>query len=120
MRFGSSRVEPDAQELQLQRAVSRQFLLQPVISMVVPVYRVALPVLKAMVESVRTQTTRAGSFAWPTASRKIGRREPGCGLMAQDDRRIKIELLTENLGISGNSNRALALATGEYRGAARS
>ena len=34
---------------------------------------------------------------------------------AQDDRRIKVDLLSENLGISGNSNRALALATGTSR-----
>src|SRR5262249_35985415 len=51
-----ARVEPDEHELSLQSAVSRQFPLQPVISIVVPVYRVSLDVLRSMVESVRTQS----------------------------------------------------------------
>ena len=37
-------------------------------------------------------------------------------IQAQDDRRIKVNFLQRNLGISGNSNRALELATGEYWG----
>jgi GT2 family glycosyltransferase/glycosyltransferase involved in cell wall biosynthesis/2-polyprenyl-3-methyl-5-hydroxy-6-metoxy-1,4-benzoquinol methylase len=111
-----SHVEPGAQELELQRAVSRQFLIQPLISIVVPVYRVALPVLKAMVESVRTQTYSRWELCLAHGEPEDLPARAWLRTQAQDDRRIKIDFLAENLGISGNSNRALVLATGEYVG----
>ena len=111
-----SRIEPDAQELQLQEAVSRQFLVQPVISVAVPVYRVPLPVLKAMVQSVRTQTYTRWELCLAHGDPEDRPARAWLRTLAQDDRRIKLELLDENLGISGNSNRALALATGEFVG----
>ena len=111
-----SRIEPDAQELQLQRAVSRQFLRQPVISVVVPAYRVPLPILKAMVESVRMQTYFHWELCLAHGDPEDVPARAWLRSLAQDDRRIKVELLTENLGISGNSNRALALASGDYVG----
>ena len=111
-----SRVEPGTQVLELQRAVARQFLIQPLISIVVPVYHVALPVLKAMVESVRTQTYTHWELCLAHGAPEDLPAKAWLRAQAQDDRRIKIEFLTENLGISGNSNRALALATGEYVG----
>jgi cellulose synthase/poly-beta-1,6-N-acetylglucosamine synthase-like glycosyltransferase/glycosyltransferase involved in cell wall biosynthesis len=111
-----ARAEPDAQELQLQKAVSRQFLLQPVISVVVPVYRVSLPVLKAMVESVRTQSYSRWELCLAHGDPEDRPARAWVRTLAQDDRRIKVDLLAENLGISGNSNRALALATGEFVG----
>ena len=111
-----ARIEPDAQELQLQRAVSRQFLIQPVISVVVPVYRVALPVLKAMVESVKAQTYSRWELCLAHGAPEDLPARAWLRTVAQDDRRIKVDLLAENLGISRNSNRALALATGEFVG----
>ena len=111
-----ARIEPDAQELQLQRAVSRQFLIQPVISVVVPVYRVALPVLKAMVESMKAQTYSRWELCLAHGAPEDLPARAWLRIVAQDDRRVKIDFLAENLGISGNSNRALALATGEYVG----
>ncbi len=110
------RVEPGAQELYLQKNVSRQLLQQPVISVVVPVYRVPLPLLKAMVESVRTQSYPRWELCLAHGDPEDLPARAWLRLMAQDDRRIKLDLLPENLGISGNSNRALALATGEFVG----
>lgn len=40
-----------------------------------------------------------------------------CGILAEyarEDQRIKFEKLADNYGISGNTNEALKLATGEY------
>ena len=111
-----ARIEPGAQELALQRTVSRQLLLQPVISVVVPVYKVPLPVLKAMVESVRTQTYAKWELCIAHGDPEDRPARAWLRTLAQDDRRIKLELLEENLGISTNSNRALALATGEFVG----
>ena len=111
-----SRIEPDAEELQLQKAVSRQLPMQPVISVVVPVYRVPLPVLKAMVESVRTQSYARWELCLAHGDPEDRPARAWLRTVAQDDRRIKVDFLAENLGISGNSNRALALATGEFVG----
>ncbi len=111
-----SRIEPDAHEIYLQKAVSRQFLQQPVISVVVPVYRVPLPVLKAMVESVRRQTYSRWELCLAHGDPEDRPARAWLRIQAQDDRRIKVVFLDQNLGISGNSNRALALATGEFVG----
>ena len=109
-------IEPGAQELQLQKALSRQFLRQPVISIVVPVYKVPLRILKGMVESVRAQTYTKWELCLAHGDPEDMPARAWLRMMAQDDRRIKLDLLAENLGISGNSNRALALATGDFVG----
>jgi cellulose synthase/poly-beta-1,6-N-acetylglucosamine synthase-like glycosyltransferase/glycosyltransferase involved in cell wall biosynthesis len=111
-----SRTEPDTQELHLQKAVSRQFLLQPVISIVVPVYRLPFAVLKAMVESVKNQTYTRWELCLAHGDPEDHHARAWLRTLAQEDPRIKVKLLEENLGISGNSNRALALATGEFVG----
>ena len=92
------------------------FCIQPVISVVVPVYRVPLPVLKAMVESMKSQTYSRWELCLAHGAPEDLPARAWLRTVAQDDRRIKIDFLSENLGISGNSNRALALATGEYVG----
>lgn len=111
-----SRIEPGPQELQLQKTISRQFPLQPVISVVVPVYRVPLTVLKAMVQSVRMQTYPRWELCLAHGDPEDRPARAWLRGLAQDDRRIKVDFLAENLGISDNSNRALALATGEFVG----
>ena len=88
-----SRIEPDAQELHLQKAASRQFLLQPVISVVVPVYRVALPVLKAMVESVRMQSYSRWELCLAHGDPDDRPARAWLRTTAQDDRRIKVDCL---------------------------
>lgn len=109
-------MEPGDEELQLQRAVSRQFLLQPVISIVVPVYRVSFAVLKAMVDSVREQTYTRWELCLAHGYPEDEEGRAWLQELAKEDPRIKVDLLGENLGISGNSNRALALATGGFVG----
>jgi cellulose synthase/poly-beta-1,6-N-acetylglucosamine synthase-like glycosyltransferase/glycosyltransferase involved in cell wall biosynthesis len=111
-----SKIEPDAEELRLQGSVSRQFLLQPVISVVVPVYRVDFAVLKAMVESAREQTYTHWELCLAHGYPEDQEGRAWLQELAKEDPRIKVDLLDENLGISGNSNRALALATGDFVG----
>lgn len=109
-----ARTEPGPGELQLQSAMARQFRLQPVISVLVPVYKVPLEVLCAMVDSVRNQTYHAWelcilhAFPEDTAARQY------LSDLAAKDSRIKVQLAVENRGISQNSNAALKLVTGEY------
>ena len=51
-----SRTEPDSIILKLQEGIARNFRLQPLITVLVPVFKVPLEVLQAMVESVSAQT----------------------------------------------------------------
>lgn len=104
---------PDRAELQKQR--DTEFPYMPKISIVTPVFNTPECFLRSMIESVQNQTYRNwelciadGStddrvFQWLTE-------------YAQSDSRIRIKKLTQNKGISGNSNEALSLATGAYIG----
>ncbi len=87
--------------------------LQPLISIVTPVYNTDPRWLRACVESVRRQVYPHWELclcddASPSAATGETLRE------FEGDERIRIVRLETNLGISGASNAALALATGEY------
>ena len=85
----------------------------PKISILVPLYHTPLHYLQEMVDSVRNQTYTNWELCLADAGleeasaaylRKIMKKEP----------RIRLRHLKENLGISGNTNAAMELATGEY------
>ena len=86
----------------------------PLISIILPVYKVPVRILEATLRSLRSQTYRnweaCVAFADPDrgASLALLRR------YARKDRRFRLAVLDENLGISGNSNAALRLARGDY------
>ncbi|MDH3346551.1 MAG: glycosyltransferase [Desulfobulbaceae bacterium] len=89
---------------------------QPLISIVMPVYNVPLQWLEKAVASVRAQTY--GNWELCIAddgSTRKGLREY---LQQQEglDQRVRINFLDKNLGISGASNAALAMAKGEFIG----
>ncbi len=111
-----SRIEPGEQALRMQEIVSGQFLIQPVISIIVPVYRVSLKILKSMIDSVRAQTYPRWELCLAHGYPEDEEARTYLRSLATEDSRIKVEILPENLGISGNSNRALHLATGDFVG----
>lgn len=106
----------DAGALRLQRRRAAALAKQPKFSVIVPVYRTPLDVFEAMVRSVVGQTysnwelclavvdTGADARALISAAEAARNRDP----------RIQVMVLDENLGISGNSNRALEIATGDW------
>lgn len=107
--------EPDEQKLMEQREVS--FAYNPVISIVVPIYKTPEPFLRAMMESVLNQTYKYvelciadGSGLDDTQTQAI------VDSYRQLDGRVKYVKLDENLGISENTNEALKLAKGHYIG----
>lgn len=102
--------EPDAAALMKQRA--HRFSRSPKISVVVPVYNPPAGFLDAMIASVREQTYGNWELCLADASTQPHVRP--VLEKAATDRRIKVEFLTENRGIVGNSNAAAALATGDY------
>ncbi len=101
---------PGALRLQSQTALN----LEPLISVVVPVYRTPLPFLIAMLESVRSQTYAN----WQLCIADGGSGDPVLQSVLDSyrcrDSRVCVRHLPENLGIAGNTNAALELATGDY------
>ena len=101
-------------ELEAQRAASAHFTLRPLISFAVPVYNPKPRVLAATIESVLAQTYDHWELCLVDgASTTSGVRETLERYAAQDSR-IHVTWLSENKGIAGNSNEALATAQGEF------
>ena len=106
-----ARHEPNAAQLEKQRGF--KFGDSPKISVVVPVYNPPGEYLDAMVKSVRAQTYSNWELCLADASPQP-HVKPILERFASQDRRIKVRFLEANLGIAGNSNAALALATGDF------
>ena len=99
-------------ELLLKQSETR-FSYAPLISILMPVYNTPPALLQAALDSVVLQSY---------ANWELCIANGGCGREAQEiledyeaaDPRIKVITLTENRGISGNTNACLELAEGEY------
>lgn len=103
-------------EEQLKEQRNTQFEYAPKISILVPTYNTPIPMLREMIDSVRAQSY----FNWELciADGSVDNIEIQEELKRyhQLDNRIIYKILDENKGISGNTNGALDLATGEYIG----
>lgn len=106
--------EPSWDELELQRQISVQFAYRPKIGILVPAYRSTPEVLKDTLQSVLDQTYDNWEVCLATSDSPSSAAGSFLAALADSDDRIKVEFLEANLGISGNSNRALALCTGEF------
>ena len=102
------------EELDRQRATV--LLRQPKISIVVPTYRTPLRFLRDMIESVQAQTYANWELCIADGSQGDEALVATLAEYATKDGRIKYKVLEQNLGIAGNTNGALALATGDYIG----
>jgi GT2 family glycosyltransferase len=107
--------EPGNFELDQYKKESQEFKYQPLISIVVPVYNPDVAWIRDAIESVRKQVYENWELCIADASTKIEVVEY-LKHYSEMDPRIRVKFLTENKGISGNSNEALALATGEFIG----
>ena len=103
--------EPTAAELDRQR--KHPFPRPPKFSVVVPVFDPPAAFLDAMLESVAAQTYPHWQLCLADASTAPHVR-PRLEAFAAKEPRVSLRLLDNNLGIAGNSNAALDLATGEY------
>ncbi len=108
-----AKYEPDAAALEQQLGDARQLAYRPLISVIIPVYDPPLSVLCEAITSVLNQTYEHWELCLAN-----GGHSTGCKALldafAARDQRIKLVHLLGNEGISGNSNAALALATGEF------
>jgi len=102
-------------DMNIIRTEINTFKYHPKISIVTPVYNPDVTWIKAAIESVINQLYDNWELCIADASTKKDVRK--ClEVYANKDARIKIKFLPENRGISGNSNEAVSLATGEYIG----
>lgn len=106
---------PSPEEIERQRAT--KFPKDITFSILVPLYNTPEKFLREMIQSVVDQTYTKwelcladGSDAEHDFVGKI------CQEYIEKDSRIKYQKLTENLGISGNTNKCFEMATGEYIG----
>jgi GT2 family glycosyltransferase/glycosyltransferase involved in cell wall biosynthesis/SAM-dependent methyltransferase len=106
--------EPDAAGLADQARIASEFAYRPRISIVTPVYKVPLDVVREAILSVQAQTYDNWELCLTHACPDAQDVRQYLESASQSDPRIKVALLTGNLGISGNSNAAFALASGEF------
>lgn len=102
--------EPDEEELEKQR--NTKFEYMPKISIVVPMYNTPENYFRELLESVQTQTYSNWELCLADGSPK--KADYLDQLINPLEEKVKYRLLDENKGISGNSNEALKLATGDF------
>ena len=113
--YGKERLAalPTAEELEAQR--KRHFVKDITFSIVVPTYQTPERFLRQMIESVLGQTFCRVELLLADGS-KDDSVEKIAAEYAASDKRIKYRRLSENKGISENTNEGLKMATGEYIG----
>lgn len=104
-----------ASEEELERQRNDSLPFQPVISILVPTYNTPEEFLRKMIDSVREQTYSGWELCIADGSTDTRTKQILKEYMALDNR-IKVKWLKENYGISGNTNQALALASGDFIG----
>lgn len=106
--------EPGADELARQAAEAEQLAYKPVISILTPVYNTDRRMLVEMIDSVRSQTYPHWELCLVDGGSTAPHVWEVLQQYSQQDARLKIRRLPANLGISGNSNAALQLVTGDF------
>lgn len=106
--------EPTNQEICRQRVLEHQFKYRPLISIITPVYNTEPEILKKTILSVIMQTYDNWELNLIDGSPKKEERLNIIKKYSRKDKRIKFKALNKNLGISGNSNEGLAMASGEF------
>ncbi len=100
----------------VQRRQAAMFGRKPVISLIVPVYKVPASLMRALIDSVKAQTYPHWQLCLALAWFEDKELTRYLKDEAHKEPRIKLRILKENAGISGNSNVALELVEGEYIG----
>ncbi len=100
-------------EQEKQRQRDEKWEDPPVISVVVPVFSTPERYLREMIESVTGQTYLHWELCIADGSPDISETKAVIGQYL-DDKRIHYRILDQNLGISGNTNAAIEMASGDY------
>ncbi len=104
---------PSVEELNRQK--DEKFNYSPLISVIVPCYNTPTNYLREMIDSVIEQTYSNWELCIALFDDSVDKQVLSQVIeYANSDNRIKYTLLGENYGISGNTNKALELAMGDY------
>ena len=106
--------EPSDLQLGLQRQLAAGLSYRPLISVLLPVFKVPLAVLEAAVDSVVRQTYDQWELCIAHGDPQDEAARRRLSAISEADPRIIVRFLPANLGISGNSNVALSLVSGEF------
>jgi GT2 family glycosyltransferase len=91
-----------------------EFASGPVFSVILPVYRTPPELLECAIGSVRSQSYPRWELCVADDCSESAEIAAILEKHAAQDRRVKVAVLDKNRGISGASNAALGLATGDY------
>ena len=105
---------PDEEALEKQR--KHKFNYAPLISIAVPAYQTPVEFLKQMIESLISQTYTGWELCIANASPDNEEMQRVLADYSAKDVRVRFCSLKENLGIAENTNRAFAMAKGEFIG----
>lgn len=108
--------EPVLETLNRLKEISHDFSYRPKISIITPVWNTDEKWLRIAIESVISQVYDNWELCIVDGGSTKRHIKQILKEYAKKDPRIKIKFLEDNLGISGNSNEALALVTGEFIG----
>ncbi|HEY8506350.1 MAG TPA: glycosyltransferase family 2 protein [Gemmataceae bacterium] len=111
-RLWINKYEPKRAELERQRR--HTFARSPKVSVVVPAYNTPAKFLEAMLQSVLAQTYANWELCVADGASAAPWVRPILEKYAKADPRVRVQFLGANAGIVGNSNAALAAATGDY------
>jgi GT2 family glycosyltransferase len=106
--------EPDAAGLEEQHRLSKTMEGRPKISLLTPVYNTPPAFLEEMFQSVLAQTYDNWELCVVDGGSDSTGTLEALSRWQTRDKRIQIEKLGDNLGISANTNRALRMATGDF------
>lgn len=101
--------EPKDADLKLQ--MKKKFDISPKISVIVPMYKTKEKFFKDLVNCMINQTYSNWELCLADGSPE---QNDNLKKYYEKDERIKYKFLNENLGIAGNTNSAIEMATGEY------
>jgi glycosyltransferase involved in cell wall biosynthesis/2-polyprenyl-3-methyl-5-hydroxy-6-metoxy-1,4-benzoquinol methylase len=110
------RNEPTPAELIQFKNISQYFAYRPKISILIPVWNTDKNWLRLAIDSVVHQIYDNWELCIVDGGSTNRYIKPILEEYAKKNSRIKVKFLTENKGITGNSNEALSLATGEFIG----
>ena len=102
--------EPDEEELK--RQSTEKFKFNPKISIVIPLYKTPENYFNELINSIKEQTYNNWEICFADGSEKKEKYIEDTLKLYSD--KIKYKFIGENKGISGNTNEALKLATGDF------
>lgn len=101
--------EPKDADLKVQ--MKKKFKIAPKISVIVPMYKTKEKFFKELINCMKNQTYTNWELCLADGSPE---KNENLEKYYENDDRIKYNFLNENLGIAGNTNAAIKMATGDY------